>query len=84
MHVIYKKSFKKSLAKQPIYIKKYIAEKILLLLINPHHPSLRVHTLKGKLADLQSLDITPNIRIHFFVYEETCVLVDIGTHSELY
>ena len=57
-----------------------------LLEINPHHPSLRLHTLKGKLAGLQSVSINISYRIslEMVISEQEIILVNIGTHDEVY
>lgn len=84
MKIFFRKKFQKSLKKQSLTIHNLVAEKSFLLLSNLNHPSLRVHFLKGKLLGLQSLDITSDIRVQFYVKEDICVFVNIGTHSELY
>ena len=57
-----------------------------LLEINPHHPSLRLHPLKGKLAGLQSISINISYRIslEMVISEQEMILVNIGTHDEVY
>ncbi len=70
MQIIYKKSFKKSLAKQALSVKIRFIEKSLLLLQDSNHPALRIHLLKGKLSGLQSFDITSDVRVHFYVEDD--------------
>jgi mRNA-degrading endonuclease YafQ of YafQ-DinJ toxin-antitoxin module len=57
-----------------------------LLELNPHHPSLRLHRLQGKLADLHSVSINISYRItlELIVSEQEIILVNIGTHDEVY
>ena len=57
-----------------------------LLEINPHHPSLRIHPLKGKLAGLYSISINISYRIclEMVISEREIILVNIGTHDEVY
>ncbi len=57
-----------------------------LLEINPGHPSLRLHPLKGKLAGLHSVSITISYRItlEMVISEQEIVLVNIGAHDEVY
>lgn len=57
-----------------------------LLEINPHHPSLRLHPLKGKLAGLHSISINISYRIslEMVIAEQEIILVNIGTHNEVY
>jgi len=62
-------------------------KKILKLLeINPFHPSLRLHKLRGKFKDKYSVSITMNYRIilTFAVVKNEIILVDIGSHDEIY
>lgn len=57
-----------------------------LLELNPHHPSLRLHRLKGRLSDLHSvsINISYRITIEFLVDGSRIIPVDIGTHDQLY
>ena len=62
-------------------------EKTLKLLeINPSHPSLRLHRLKGTLSDLHSVSINISYRItlEFIIDEKTVIPVDVGKHGEIY
>lgn len=88
-NLIYTKSYnnkaKKFIKKHPELLKQY--EKTLKLLeLNPHHPSLRLHQLKGKLQDLHSVSINISYRIclHLIITEKEIILVDIGSHNEVY
>lgn len=81
----YNKRARKFLKKHPELLGQY--EKTLKLLeINPHHPSLRLHKLQGRLSDLHSLSINISYRISiFFIIEDDQIVpVDIGTHEEVY
>ncbi len=62
-------------------------EKTLKILENdPHHPSLRLHRLKGKLKDLHSISINISYRItlEFYLKDKEIVLVNVGHHDEVY
>lgn len=64
-----------------------VYEKTLQLLeLNPNHPSLRLHKLKGRLKDLYSVSVTLAYRItlSFAIVEGAIVLIDIGSHDEVY
>ena len=81
----YTKRAGKFLRKHPDLLGQY--EKTLRLLeLNPFHPSLRLHRLKGKLADLHSVsvNISYRITIEFLIQEQTIIPVNIGTHDEAY
>jgi mRNA-degrading endonuclease YafQ of YafQ-DinJ toxin-antitoxin module len=59
---------------------------LLLLEQNPMHPSLRLHPLQGRLAGLHSVSISLQYRItlELEIREQEIVLVDVGTHGEVY
>ena len=62
-------------------------KKVLQLLeINPYHPSLRLHGLKGKLQGLSSVSINMNYRIvlEIVIQENQIILLNIGTHTQVY
>ncbi len=81
----YIKRAKKFLTKHPELVGQY--EKTLKILeINPHHPALRLHALKGRLKGLHSISINISYRItlEFYITEKEIVLVQIGSHDEVY
>lgn len=57
-----------------------------LLELNPLHPSLRLHKLKGSLSKLHSVSINISYRItlQFLIQDRTIIPVNIGSHGELY
>ncbi len=62
-------------------------EKTLKLLeINPFHPSLRLHRLKGPLSDLHSVSVNISFRItmEFLIDDRTIIPVNVGKHEEVY
>ena len=62
-------------------------EKALKILeIDPHHPSLRLHQLKGKLKNLHSISINISYRItlEFYFTDKEIVLVNVGHHDVVY
>jgi addiction module RelE/StbE family toxin len=81
----YKKKAKKFIKKHPDLVQQY-EKTIELLELNPHHPSLRMHKLTGKLSDLYSvyINITYRLSIEFLIQDEKIIPVDIGTHEEVY
>lgn len=81
----YIKRAKKFVKKHPDLISQY--EKPLKILeADPHHPSLRLHQLKGKLSDLHSLSINISYRItlEFYFTDKEIVLVNVGHHDDMY
>lgn len=57
-----------------------------LLESNPYHPSLRLHALCGKLHGLHSVSINLSYRItlKFMILDDEIVLVDVGSHDNVY
>ena len=83
--ISYLRKAKKFLRKHPELIGQY--EKTLQLLeLNPYHPSLRFHQLQGRLKDLSSISInmTYRLTIEFTVTENEIILVNIGSHDQVY
>lgn len=87
--IIYTESYirraKKFIGKHPEIISQY--EKTLKLLeVNPFHPSLGLHRLKGKLNKLYSVSINISYRIciDFIIDEDKIILIDVGKHEDIY
>jgi mRNA-degrading endonuclease YafQ of YafQ-DinJ toxin-antitoxin module len=81
----YTRRTKRFFIKHPELISQY--EKTLKILeINPQHPSLRLHQLKGKLNNLHSVSINISYRItlEFYFIEQEIILVNVGPHHEIY
>ena len=85
----FKRAFKTIIKRKP-ELKQKIENKLRLLANNPFEPSLRTHKLKGKLSNSWSCTVEYDCRIIFnFVNndnleEEEILLIDIGTHDEVY
>ena len=81
----YLKRAKKFLRKHPEVHKQY-QKTLELLELNPHHPSLRLHGLQGRLSGLSSVSITMSYRIvlELVIREDDIILVDIGHHDHVY
>ncbi|MGO9266722.1 MAG: type II toxin-antitoxin system YafQ family toxin [Candidatus Binataceae bacterium] len=62
------------------------AKTLKLLQANPYHPSLRLHTLKGKLSGLHSVSINLSNRItlEMLITESAIVPINVGDHDEVY
>ena len=81
------KKFKKKLDKlyrQDRKIVSLIDKQLGLFKSNPRHPSLRLHKISGKKAEDWSLTIKGNLRIVFTFYQEGILLIDVGSHDEVY
>jgi mRNA-degrading endonuclease YafQ of YafQ-DinJ toxin-antitoxin module len=75
----------KFIKKHPEIISQY--EKTLKLLeLNPKHPSLRLHKLKGKLSEIYSvsINISYRITITFIIENNVIIPINIGSHDDVY
>jgi addiction module RelE/StbE family toxin len=81
----YLKKLVKLLRKNPSLQDRYF-KTIKLLTDNPHHPSLRLHKLQGELKDYYSASISMKYRIvlDLIITDKEIILIDIGSHSEVY
>lgn len=87
MKIYLSKKFKKKLDKFYCKDNKIITlidKQINLFKVNPTHPSLRLHKISRKKLDDWSITIKGNLRIIFTFYQEGILLVDIGSHDEVY
>jgi mRNA-degrading endonuclease YafQ of YafQ-DinJ toxin-antitoxin module len=57
-----------------------------LLEANPHHPSLRLHALAGKLQGLHSasINLSYRITIELLIQDRTITPINVGDHDEVY
>jgi mRNA-degrading endonuclease YafQ of YafQ-DinJ toxin-antitoxin module len=81
----YKKRAKRFAKKHPELAGQY--RKVLYLLKeNPQHPSLRLHLLKGQLQDVHSVSINMSYRItlELLITEKEIILINIGSHDDVY
>ena len=59
---------------------------LLLLQANPHHPSLRLHPLQGRLKGLHSVSINLSYRItlELVISDAQIVPINVGDHDTVY
>lgn len=59
---------------------------LLLLEANPHHPSLRLYALKGRLQGMHSVSINISYRItlELLIDGQRLIPIDIGSHDTVY
>ena len=81
----YEKLEKRFLNRHPNLRNRY-HKTLVLLEQNPSHPSLRLHALKGRLTGLHSVSINLQYRItlELEIREQEILLVNIGSHGEVY
>lgn len=81
----YNRRAAKFLKRNPAIERQYV--KVLELLEhNPHHPSLRLHALSGRLEGLHSVSINLKYRItiEMIITEHEIVLINVGDHEAAY
>ncbi len=73
------------LKRHPDLEKQYL-KTLQLLELNPHHPSLRLHALSGKLQGLHSISINLSYRItlELLIKDEEIIPVNVGDHDVVY
>lgn len=85
----FKRSFRKITKKNP-QLKNQILKVLRLLADDPFTPSLKSHKLTGNLALLWSCSVAYDCRIIFNLSEDenllemVILLIDIGSHDEVY
>ncbi len=81
----YMKRARRFFKKHPELLQQY-GKTLKILEVDPRHPSLRLHRLKGRLDPLYSVSINLAYRItlEFYITEKEIVLVDVGSHKEVY
>ncbi len=79
------KKSRKFFKKHPELIDKF-KDVILKLESDCFSPSLKLHRLEGKLKDFHAVRLNYQYRIVLFlrIEEDKIILVDIGTHDEVY
>jgi mRNA-degrading endonuclease YafQ of YafQ-DinJ toxin-antitoxin module len=67
-------------------LKNQYAKTLALLELNPHHPSLRLHALAGRLEGLHSASINLSYRItlELLIQNGQIIPVNVGDHEVVY
>ncbi|MEO8020407.1 hypothetical protein [Polaromonas sp.] len=67
-------------------VQKQYLKTLQLLEINPHHPSLRLHALAGRLDGLHSVSINLSYRItlELLIQDQQIILINVGDHDAVY
>ncbi len=80
--ILYHPKFVKELKKLDVSIQRKAVRVEKQFRINPLHPSLRLHQLKGSLDGLWSVSVTMNVRMIFQRMENgDIVFLSIGQHD---
>jgi len=87
--IVYTEQYNKKVAKfikrHPDVLSQY-QKTLELMSLNPHHPSLRLHELKGKFEGLSSISINTKYRItlEMIVTPKEIILINVGDHDQIY
>ena len=85
IEILTTKDFEKSFKKKDKFIQNKALERIKIFREDPFNVLLNNHALTGEYENKRSLNVTGNYRIMFYYADEnTVILSDIGTHTELY
>lgn len=83
-HASFRKAYKKRILSNAILVHK-VTDRLALFENNPQHPLLRDHALTGIRHGQRAFSITGDVRIIYFPVSDTHVLLlDIGTHNQIY
>jgi mRNA-degrading endonuclease YafQ of YafQ-DinJ toxin-antitoxin module len=54
--------------------------------MNPHHPSLRLHALSGRLQGIHSasINVTYRITLELLIHNQQIILLNVGDHDAVY
>lgn len=80
----FKRSYKKKF-KSDSEVKKRFWKTLKSFSINPFNPLLKTHKLTGRLQGLWAFSVSNDCRIIFrFLSDNEILLIDIGSHDEVY
>lgn len=80
----FKKAYRTKISKSKA-LKKKFERAVSLFTSNPFHPKLRTHKLSGPLEGSWSFSVDYDCRVIFnFIDDNTALLIDFGTHDEVY
>ena len=87
MKAFFTKDFKKAYAKRISHNKNLTTRfenRYDLFVEEPTNPVLKDHVLSGKLKGYKAFSITGDIRVVYYIHNDTAYFVDIGTHNQVY
>jgi addiction module RelE/StbE family toxin len=79
----FKKSFKKTVSKNTD-IAFVVMQKLFIMSQDINHPSLKLHKLKGELNNYYAISIEYDLRIILEISNDKIILINIGSHDEVY
>ena len=82
MKVKYSENFRQNVEKLPIEVKRQLKKKLVLMIENPRHPSLRTKKLRGRKDSVFEGSVNLDIRFTWEYIEDGIILRNIGHHDE--
>jgi len=79
----FKKAYKKRIQQNENLVKRF-DQRYDLFENDSQDPILKDHELSGKLQGYRAFSVTGDIRVIYYIFEDTAYLVDIGTHNQVY
>lgn len=84
LHPNFKKSYKKRITNNPQLVKR-TEERLTLFKSDPTNPILKEHQLTGTKSAFRAFSVAGDIRIIYLpVSEDHVILLDIGSHNQVY
>ena len=67
-------------------LKNQYTKTLALLELNPHHPSLRLHALSGRLQGVHyvSINLSYRITLELQIQEQQIIPLNVGDHNAVY
>ena len=67
-------------------LKNQYVKTLALLELNPHHPSLRLHGLSGRMQGVHSVSINLSYRItlELLIQDQKIIPLNVGNHDAIY
>lgn len=87
MNLLYDKTYLKNFIKitqNNTKLKNKIVKKINLFIEYRTHPSLRLHKINTSKGEIWSISVDMNYRILIKYINQDIILLDIGTHEDIY
>ncbi|PIR62990.1 MAG: type II toxin-antitoxin system mRNA interferase toxin, RelE/StbE family [Candidatus Pacebacteria bacterium CG10_big_fil_rev_8_21_14_0_10_42_12] len=79
----FEKSYKKRVAPNNNLVSKF-RSRLDLFMVNSQDPVLRDHLLRGEKRSYRAFSVTGDIRVIYSKKDDKCVLLDIGSHNQVY
>jgi len=84
MEIKFHKKFQKAFLKQPKSVQEKFKKIIFSFSEDEFHYLLNNHALTGKFKMMRSINITGDVRVHYTKDSTHVILMNIGTHAQLY